>query len=1232
MRKRIILTTVGFFIGLLGLRAQTTCPDDRVAYVDSKNIDTIGAYTLSMGMVEKASQAYHYSGPGKVAGARVFGKVENTLGAAVKVSLYNVDANDRPTGAALATAPLQNVYPWSSSFFDVSFSPAVSVSSNFAMVVELVSAPGCCCGDGFKLSYTGNGEGLGEDLASLAGTSTGFNWASAMSDFDKDGDFYIYPRMINFNTPMFTIPSTCVNTGVSVSFTNATEMTTDRMFNRITQPGYSGSNFLYTWDFGDGSPVSHLANPTHSYSTPGDYTVVLTSVIDGWDSDCIKMFSKVISVGLSVVTTTVTNVSCNGFDNGSVTATSTGGTAPYMYSLDGIVYQSSPTFSDLSAGMYTLYTKDSNGCIQSTTFTITQPSPIIFTSTGSTNASCGGSNGGILVTTSGGVAPIQYQLNSGAFQSSGSFSGLAAGGYMVTARDANGCMFSTIVVVEDLGGPSFDDVNGVDVTCFEGNDGSISLTSLGGTGTIEYSIDGGTTFQTNGMFSNITQGTYVVVVRDNLNCTDIQVVTINEPEEIRVLATSINLACNASADGQIDIISVTGGTGAMSYSVDGVNYQSGTHFSGLAAGVYTVSAKDIGGCTGTVSVTVGQPTNLTATVTATNATCNGDQNGSITVAGSGGTAPYLYAIGEAEEFQEEGFFNNLAANSSYDVFVMDANGCMYTTTVAINQPTEIVVVATTTNSTCGNSNGGILVTATGGSGSGYTYSINGGSFGTGSFSGLAAGVYMITAKDGAGCTSVSKVNVFDADGPSNIMTTHTNVNCHGGTDGTINVISVTGGTGVLQYSINGIVYQTSNVFTGLPMGIYNVSVKDANGCVGNTTVTITEPNAFVINATVVNVLCNGSQTGSVTLLVGGGSGTLAYSINNGVTYQSSNTFSNLGAGNYNIIVKDAGGCLGYKTIVITQPTPITATYSTLNVYCSGQQSGSIIVQASGGVGALSYSLDGITYQISNEFMNLDGGFYTIYVKDANNCVKTIIAYVYEPAPLSVDGIVSDVSCHGGNNGMINLNVHGGTSVYSFEWSNGIENEDNINLVAGTYSVIVSDVNGCEVTMLFTIMEPEFPIIVNGTVTNPTGSNNGAIDVTVTGGVGGYSFLWTNGVVSDDLTNIGPGVYTIVVTDSNGCSNSSSFNVPNNIGIATLSADIDGVSLYPNPTNEYVVIEVDGFNIDKIELIDVIGQITFSSEFKESKVQINTSGLEQGMYFVKILSQGKLVTKSLQIIR
>jgi len=1228
-KMKLKITVVGLFLilGLFKLNAQNTCSEDRVAYVNSKNVGPTGSYILSIGSEEKASQTYHYAGPGKVSGARIYGTVPSIIGVVLKVSLYAVDGNNRPTGSALSTAPNQYLFAWSSSYFDVSFSPAIAVSSDFAIVVEILNTPGW--GHNFALKYTGNGEGLGEDLASLAGTSSGFNWASAMTAYNKDGDLYIYPRMISFNTPSFTSSANCNNINVPILFSNTSQFTKASMLNKITNSGYAGANFLYSWNFGDSTAISHTENPIHTFSTVGVYSVSLTTSIEGWDGVCSQTFTSSVSIGLSITASSLTNITCNGGNNGTIVALGSGGALPYSYSLIGTSYQTSPTFNNLIAGNYILKIKDANNCYKETNLTLTEPASISFSTISNTNASCGKSDGGIFVVATGGVNPIQYKLNTGAYQTTGTFSGLAAGSYNITAKDSNGCIFSSFVIVNDFGGPTFTSTSGTNVSCNGISDGSITLASNGGTGAIQYSINGGNSFQNSGIFGTIAAGTYSAMVKDAAGCTDIQNITINQPRLLTFDANSLPLSCFQSNDGIINISNVSGGTGVIKFSINGLSYQSGSSFTGLSAGTYTVYAKDVVSCIKLKTVTIIQPTSLSASVTAINASCNNSQDGSLTIVGSGATSNYTYSIGIDNVYQNSGIFNNLSSGN-YTLTVKDTKGCRYTTSRSITQPTAVLPVATPTNSTCGNSNGGMLVTATGGSGIGYTYSLNGGAFGTGSLSLLAAGTYVVTAKDGAGCVTSINVTIADLNGPTIVSASHTNVGCSNGTDGSITIGTITGGTGLIQYSINGTVYQTSNFFNNLPAGNYNVTVKDAVGCVGITSVIITQPVPFVITTENTNVLCNGSYTGRISLQVGGGSGTLAYSYNGGSTFQSSKVFNNLNAGNYWFIVKDAAGCVGITSTTITEPTTITINKSTLNVSCFGSNNGAIYAFANGGVGALQYSLNGILYQNSGIFTNLSGGNFVVYVKDANNCVVTSEISINEPSQLVASSTVSNVTCAGGNNGVVVLTVSGGLPSYSYLWSNGSITEDVFNLKAGAYNVNISDINGCFINKSFIISQPLTPLIVNGTVTNSNGTN-GRIDITPTGGVGNYTFIWSNGLTVEDISGLVPGNYTVVVTDANGCATSSTFVVALSTSINSIELS-NSINIYPNPANNNLTINSNNFKLNKIEIIDILGKTIYTDNVNNESIEINTTNFSEGAYFVKILVDGSWTTKKFLIIK
>jgi hypothetical protein len=1228
--RKITLAVSALMFGLLNTNAQTSCVDQN-GYVNSKNTGPTGFYTLEEGMEEKASQTYQYSGPGKITSVRVHGSYPGlSSGVPLRVGIYEVDANGRPTDLLYST---NNTWWWFDNFtgyINVNIGGGgVFIDSDFAITVEVRNA--FPWGDEFQLKYTGDGEGDGEDLASLAGTSTGFNWSSAMTSFSKDGDFYLEPKMTHFINPEFDADKICVQTGEVITFSNESMMSADRMFNLISEVGYSGSNFLYSWNFGDGSPVSHSMNPIHSYSTSGVKTVTLTATIEGWNNTCTATFTKQISVGLSASATS-SPATCFGDFNGSLTANVIGGASPFQYSIDGENYQSGTTFTGLEAAFYTVYVTDHLGCEVTAFATVNEPTEIVISNVSSTNASCGTSNGSIQVTASGGTGTLQYQLNSGSYQTSNTFSSLPSGFYTIHVKDANGCISTIQKLVSDQGAPSMVILSQTNVSCNNGNDGTINVLATGGSGTLQYSSNGGSSWSTNHNFTGLLAGTHSLMVKDAASCTSGMSITLTEPEAISFNLASTPVSCFDGANGSINVNSIIGGTGSFSYSLNGSTFQSGSTFSGLAAGTYTVTARDIAGCIKTSPISISEPTALIANSTVTNAICNGSFDGTITVNASGGTGDYMYSINE-KDYQYENVFGELEVGA-YEVIVVDENGCELIVPANITQPSIITTSITTGTSTCGNNNGTLLVTASGGSGSGYQYSLDGINFSpSGTFSSLAAGGYFVVVNDGNGCTNVFNTNINDADGPVFTSVSNTDVACHNGENGSISVNSVTGGTGTLQYSINGTSWQTSTTFTNLEAGTYSLLVKDANGCIGESTIVINEPNAFTITATTTDAVCHGSNTGTAVINAAGGSGTLAYSIHNGFNYVSSNTFSNLGEGNYTVIVRDAAGCTGSVSFTIDEPRPILIITSELDITCNGSEDGMLYVNASGGTGTLQYSMNGTSYQSNNNFTIISGGVYFIFVRDANGCVQFTQASINEPDPIEVNSNISDVSCAGGDNGVIDLVVSGGIYPYSYEWSDLSTNEDDFNLESGNYSVEVTDHNGCTVIESFTVTEPTNPLIINGTIT-PTFSqmsSDGVIDITVTGGTSPYTFNWDNGSSSEDISGLNPGVYTVAITDANGCSASETFIVSIGTGVETTDL-INVVQLYPNPAREYFSLDGGTFKIQQAEILNVIGQVITSVSPNSTKVQMNISDLENGIYFVRITADGKTIIKKVEVIK
>jgi|GEM_PF-228566 len=551
--------------------------------------------------------------------------------------------------------------------------------------------------------------------------------------------------------------------------------------------------------------------------------------------------------------TAVTTDALLNHNTGTITATATGG-RDFEYSLDDIHYQDTGYFAGLvPLQTYTVYGRNSTGCKDSLSVTIGSYDPCagvtITVATTKHDATQNLANGSITATATGGTG-FTYSLNGGAFQSSGTFSNLAAGNYSIIAKNSTGCLGTTQVTIGAVNPCSGVTVavttTKVQPTLNQSN-GSITAAATGGTG-FTYSLNNGA-FQASGTFSNLAAGNYTVTAKNSNGCTGVTTVSLTATDPcagvtVAVTTTQVNPTTGQS-NGSITA-SATGGTG-FTYSINNGAFQSGGTFSNLATGNYTITAKNSNGCLGTKTVALGSTNpcaGVTVAVTTTQVNpATGQSNGSITASATGGTG-FTYSINNGA-FQSGGTFSNLAAGA-YTITAKNSNGCLGTKSVtltAVNPCTGITVVVSTTqvNPGTGLSNGSITASATGGTG--FTYSINNGTFQSGgTFSNLAAGAYTITAKNSNGCLGVKQVTLVATSPCSGVTITITptivnTVPCSTPTNNGSITVAATGSTG-FTYNNNGGAYQSSNVFSNLAAASYSIGVRDANGCTQTRTVTV----------------------------------------------------------------------------------------------------------------------------------------------------------------------------------------------------------------------------------------------------------------------------------------------------------------------------------------------------------------------------------------------------------
>lgn len=720
--------------------------------------------------------------------------------------------------------------------------------------------------------------------------------------------------------------------------------------------------------------------------------------------------------------------------------------------------------------------------------------------------------------------PLTYAWNTGATTSS--ITGITPGNYTVTVSDG----FCSATQTVTVGAGTVSVSTSVDSNATSCTSGGATATMTGGTAPFTYAwSSGGNTAST-----ALPVGSHTVTVTDVNGCSETGNVTITGPAAaFASIPSSTNISCNGSSDGTA-LVSASGGTAPYTYL-----WSTGATTSmitGLSTGTYTATVSDNAGCISINTVSITEPLTLTSTVTVnSNVSCNGSNDGELTVAASGGTAPYSFAWSNGSTSA-----NNIGLTAgTYTVTTTDANACTSIATGAITEPTNLIgFISSSSNPLCnGDTTGSATVTAAGGTGT-YTYAWSNGAT-SNTISGLTVGSYTVTITDANGCTQTVSHSVTQ---PNPIVTSFFNTSdpsCNGNSDGTATIVSV-GGTSPFTYTwSNGVTTATN---TMLSSGVSSVTVTDANGCTKVDSVTLTEPAILVASlANSVDVLCFGDNSGSATAAVTGGTQPYSYSWSNGSTGLTANLLT---GGTYTMTVTDANGCTDTTVATIVEPTSaVSATTIVTDALCSGSSDGSISVTASGGTSAYSYLWSNGTTTATNS--GLTAGTYTVTVTDANGCTITLSDVVNEPFPINASLYLEDINCNGDSTGLATAigGINGGTAPYTFNWSTGATADTLSGVPAGTYTLTITDANSCTGTSTITLDENTALDVQLG-IDNVTceGGNNGAISTNVSGGVPNYTYAWDNSATTSDIDTLVVGTYAVTVTDNLGCIQTASGTV------------------------------------------------------------------------------------------
>lgn len=370
----------------------------------------------------------------------------------------------------------------------------------------------------------------------------------------------------------------------------------------------------------------------------------------------------------------------------------------------------------------------------------------------------------------------------------------------------------------------------------------------------------------------------------------------------------------------------------------------------------------------------------------------------------------------------------------------------------------------------------------------------------------------------------------------------------GGGDGTIELFP-SGGPGDSLFTYLWSTGATTSSITE-PPGTYSVSITDSASCVHNFSFTIPGPTAVIIvDVTVTDVSCNGGSNGSMIADISGGAVPntyiWTYLDDPSLIIPNSDIVTGLPAGSYELTVINGYGCSDTVSgITISEPSAIVISETVVTPTCNGGNDGSIEISASGGSGPYEYDF-GDGFGSSDTASGLSAGTYVVSVMDANGCIATKTITVSQPAKLT-GTIISNIPalCFGGD-GTVIVNAVGGTSPYEYSLDFGpTDPSPIINAPAGPHDVTIFDSNGCSTVVSFTISQPSAPVQASATINKPTtvGGSDGSIILNVSGGTPGYSYLWTTGDTDKDIYSLTAGVYSVVISDSFGCTVNYTFTV------------------------------------------------------------------------------------------
>lgn len=1031
----------------------------------------------------------------------------------------------------LGTGPSHDVTPDTSTIYSVTVTDEVGCTAFDQVLVRVNPLPtveafpdtAICAGNSVNLNAVASGgsgasyqyiwdNGLGTGASHLVTPSISTDYAVVVTDENGCTATDTATVIVNLPPSVVAAPDTSICLGETVSLT-------------ATATGGAGG-YSYSWDNGLGTGPSHSVSPTSTTT----YTVIVTDEVG-----CTNQAQVSIVVNpLPSVDAGPDSTICAG-EEVILTAIASGGSgANYQYSWDnGLGSGPTHTVSPTDTTVYSVTVTDGNGCTASDQVTIAiLPIPNVVA--GPDTSICLGANVLLSASASGG---------SGSGYSFDWDNNLGAGPehlvtpsqtttYNVSVLDDNGCSNRTEVVVTVNPLPTVD--LGPDTSICTGDDLVLVALASGGDGDYSFSWDNGLGQGPSQVVSPTSATTYVVVLEDGSGCQD--------TDSITVLINPLP---------SIEIQSVSCAANLNTYTVE-VQIES-THLLSASAGEVI---DNLGGSFSVINIPTTADLNLTVTDPNLNCTsqetvtapdcscpddipppvsggdqsyCPGDDIPSLTVSVPDTLSVNWYdaPTGGQLLFQSSTTFSPTVAGTYYAEAFVIASGCvsLSRTALVLTELTLPTVSIVGDSTLCANASG--LLTASGADS--YLWNTDATSE---SIEVSEAGIYTVVGTATNGCSASASVEVTVA-APVSATFDNQNPICNGDATG-IATVQVNGGTPPYSYLWSNDVTTASN--PDIPAGVYTLLITDSNDCSLETSTTITEPDPIIVTATIDSVSCNGGNDGQAILAITGG--TPGY-IASWPDQSTAISRSDLAAGSYEVSITDINQCQVTSQIIVEEPDALfIEPIDIQDVSCAGGADGAISIIVGGGTAP--YNIQWSNGSSGPSIENLAAGTYDVSVSDANNCITSSSLSIGQPENLSIsDTQISAASCEGVDDGSINLTISGGTPPYNFAWSDGSTTEDLTGVGAGTYNVVVTDQNQCDVSGNFTIGNASTLFLILSPTDASCDENNGQIDLSIEGGTAPFNFDWNNDGLGDNddtqnLSGLGAGSYFVSLTDANGC--------------------------------------------------------------------------------------------------